>query len=263
MKGFKIAVLLLAALSSLRGAAALQTDAARRPRSPWDTCIYVEGKGDYCGAGEKPRKFEEYLLPDWLKQPVDGFSVNTGLDRLQPGKDTFRASWSEVGVLASSRIRFVEYSVNDRPSGAFEILAGRNDGLYAPLMKWNGIKPEIKVYRSGPAGVIGFSRDFGGNVPMVTTWAWISTNSGPVQLELDQAIRDAIDKISPVFNCYSTEFDWSKLYLRTWCWPGEWPSKPGVKDGIEAWFDFKDGKLVPNRVELRNFEDPESVRRWP
>jgi hypothetical protein len=87
-----------------------QPDTVRQP-SPWDTCIYVEGKADFCRSGENARKFEAYLRPDWLKQPVDGFTVNTGLDRLQP-RDTFKATWREVGVLGSSRIRQMEYLVN-------------------------------------------------------------------------------------------------------------------------------------------------------
>jgi len=263
MKVFKSAMLLLAAFSSMRAAAMLQTDAPRRPPSAWDTCIYVDGKGELCRTGEMPRKFEEYLRLDWLKQPVDGFIVNTGLDRLQSNKDTFKASWREVGVLGSSRIRLVEYFVNGQSIGAYVILAERQDGLFAPLMKWSGTLPEIEVYRPGPAGVLGFSRDFGGNVPMVSTWAWTATNSGPRRLDMDQVLSAAIHKVSPVHSCYSTDFDWSNLHVLTWCWPGEYINKPSVKDEMNAWFEFQNGELVPKRVELRNIEELAPVRRWP
>jgi hypothetical protein len=191
-KSCLLALPLLIVLSSLQSFSA--QDASTRKPMPWDTCIYVEGKGEFCQMGEKPRKFEEYLQADWLKEPVDGFSVNTGLDRLQPGKDKLTAKWQEVGILGSSRIRQMEYFVNGRPIGASLILAGREDGLFVPLMKWNGELPEIKVYRPGKSGIIGFSRDFGGNVPMVKTWAWTSTNSGPQRMDLEQALSDAIQQ---------------------------------------------------------------------
>lgn len=108
LRGLFISFALLLVAFSPLGARRQQTDEVRRKAAPGDTCTYVEGKGDFCRPGETARKFEEYLRPDWLKQPVDGFSVNTGLDRLQP-KDRFKATWREVGVLGSSRIRQVEY----------------------------------------------------------------------------------------------------------------------------------------------------------
>lgn len=240
----------------------LQSNEVQRKPAPWDTCTYVEGKADICRAGETARKFEEFLRPDWLKQPVDGFTVNTGLDRLRP-RDTFRATWREAGVLGSSRIRVVEYLVNDMPAGAYLILAERKDGLFAPLLKWNGTLPEIKTFRPGPAGILGFSRDFGGNIPMVRTWAWTSTDAGPLLMDLDQSLRDAIQKVSAVHNCYNTEVEWETLHLRSWCWSGEWPGKVSVKGVIDVWFDFKDAKLVPGRVELRNTENAADIKRWP
>jgi hypothetical protein len=251
-----------AGIASLSGASPQQADAVRRQPAPWDTCIYVEGKADVCKPGESPRKFEEYLRSDWLKQPVDGFSFNTGLDRLQP-KDRFRAVWNEVGVLGASRIRQVDYLVNDSSVGAYLILAERRDGLFAPLLKWNGPLPEIKVYRPGPTGVLAFSRNFGGNIPMVRTWAWTFTAAAPLQLDLEQALGSAVQKVSSTHRCYDTEFEWETLHLLSWCWSGEWPGKPGVKDQINIWFDFKDGKLVPKQVELRNIENANGTKRWP
>jgi hypothetical protein len=231
------------------GAKAQSTEEARRKPVAWDTCTYVEGKGDSCKA-------------DWFKRPVDGFSVNTGLDRLQP-KDRFKATWREVGVLGSSRIRRVEYFVNDMPVGAYLLLAERKDGLFAPLLKWNGELPEIEAYRPGRAGVLGFSRNFGGNIPMFRTWAWTSSDAGPVQLDFEQTLRDAIQKISPAHSCYDTKFEWDTLHIQSYCWTGEWPGKPGVKDVIDMWFDFKDGKLVPQKVELRSGEIAPEIKRWP
>jgi hypothetical protein len=252
---------LLIVLSSLQSFSA--QDASPRKPLPWDTCIYVEGKGDFCRMGEKPRKFEEYLRPDWLKEPVDGFSVNTGLDRLQPGKDILTAKWQDVGILGSGRIRQVEYFVNGQPMAASLILAERKDGLFVPLMKWNGELPEIQVYRPGESGIIGFSRDFGGNIPMVKTWAWTSSTGGPQRMDLQQALNDAIQKVSSIHGCYNMAFEWDTLHLDTWCWPGEWKGKPNATDRMNAWFDLIGEKLVPIRVELRNVDEPDKIKIWP
>src|SRR5262244_1494419 len=79
----------------------------RRKPAVWDTCTFIEGKGDACAMGEKPRKFEDYLDTEWVRQPLDGFSVNSGLDRIKPNSSGFKASWREVGVLGTARIREV------------------------------------------------------------------------------------------------------------------------------------------------------------
>ena len=228
----------------------------------FETCMYFEGKGEYCRTGETARAFNEFLRPDWLTPAVDGFVFETGLDRFQPGKDTFKATWNEIGVLGNSRIRRIEYTVNGRWSGDL-LVAERKDGLFVPLLKWAGPLPEIKPLRPGKDGVLGFSRDFGGNIPMVETWAWTASTDGPVRLDVAQALRDAIQKVSPIHNCYSTEWDWNNLQVRTWCWPGEWMNKPSVKYQMNASFDFSNGKLVPRRVELQHLEEASDIKRWP
>jgi hypothetical protein len=82
-------------------------------------------------------------------------------------------------------------------------------------------------------------------------------------MDLEQAFRDAIHKVSPVHSCYSMPFDWDTLHLHTFCWPGEWINKTSVKESMDAWFDFAGDKLVPKRVELRNIAEPDKFKLWP
>src|SRR5438094_9668707 len=97
----------------------------QREPAAWDTCTFIEGKGNRCSAGEKPRKFEAYLQAEWLRQPLDGFfSVNSGLDRIQPN-DRFTATWREIGVLGTTRIHEIRYVVNDVAHCAHVLLAER------------------------------------------------------------------------------------------------------------------------------------------
>jgi len=231
-----------------------------RGHTVWETHTRIEGKSDTYRPGDTPRKFEEFLRPDWLKQPVDGFSSATGLSRLDLRKNKFAARWREAGKLGSIRIREVQYIVNDRPYSAALILGQRSDGKYAPIFKWDGGFPEIKAYRPG---VMGFSYNYGGNVPMVKAWVWTATKDGPLFLEMDDVITAAIKKIDPAYRCYSTEFDWEQLYIQTACWPGEYVNKPSVKDGMEAWFEFRNGTLEPKKVVLRTFDEPDKIRVWP
>ena len=49
-------------------------------------------------------------------------------------------------------------------------------------------------------------------------------------------------------------------------WPGEWPGKASVRESAEIWFEIKDSKLVPKKVELTE-KDHETGRalakHWP
>jgi hypothetical protein len=120
---------------------------ARLEPMAWDTCTFIEGKGHRCVIGEKPRKFEDYLNTEWVRQPVDGFSVNSGLDRIPQNQSGFKANWREIGVLRTTRIREVRYFLNDVPVCVKVLLAERKDGLFAPLLKWCGDLPEPVLYR--------------------------------------------------------------------------------------------------------------------
>src|SRR5438552_3726889 len=154
------------------------TQQVRREPAAWDTCTFIEGKGVFCVVGERPREFGDYLRTEWLRQPVDGFSVNSGLDRIQPNDSGFKATWREIGVLGTIRIREVRYVVGDVNMCAHVLLAERKDGLFAPLLKWCGDLPDPVLYQVGESSVLVTSRDFGGNIPMVSTWAWTATPTG-------------------------------------------------------------------------------------
>jgi hypothetical protein len=236
------------------------TQDARREPVAWDTCTFIEGKWDRCSGGEKARKFEAYLQAEWLRQPVDGFSVNSGLDRIRPN-DRFTATWRDIGTLGTSRIREVRYIVDDGAIPGVVLLAERDDGLFAPLLKWTGGAPEPTLYRIGGSFVVVITRDFGGNIPMVRTWAWTGTAAGPILLDVEQAQAEALQKVAPGHNSYSTGIDWDTLHIGTWSWAGEWPRKPGVHESVDIWFDFKDAKLIPKRVELS--EPGHETKHWP
>ncbi len=231
---------------------ALESSAQQVRRKPaaWDTCTFIEGTGDACAVGEKPRKFEEYLHTEWLRQPVNGFSVNSGLDRIQPNNNGFKATWREISVLGTSRIREVRYFLNDVEIPGALLLAERRDGLFAPLLKWSGDLPEPALYRFGGSSILVMTRNFGGNIPMFRTWAWTGTVSGPILLDIEQAQNDGVQKVAPGHASYNTGMDWDTLHIRTYAWPGEWPGKVGVHETVDIWFDLKDAKLIPKRVEL-------------
>jgi hypothetical protein len=92
---------------------------------------------------------------------------------------------------------------------------------------------------------------------MVQTWAWTETVAGPILLDIEQARNDAIQKVAPGHGSYSTFIDWDTLYTRTYAWPG----KVGVHETVDIWFDFKDAKLIPKRVELS--EPDHETKHWP
>jgi hypothetical protein len=67
----------------------------------------------------------------------------------------------------------------------------------------------------------------------------------------DEAPTEAIVKVSPgTWRCYGTEMEWNALHNRTWCWLGEWPSKPRVHYQLDTWFELRGATLVPTRVVL-------------
>jgi hypothetical protein len=233
----------------------------RRVPMAWDTCTFIEDTRNACTVGEKPRKFDEYLHTAWVRQAAYGFLVESKLDRIQPNENGFKATWREIAVLGTSRIREVSYFLNDVEMCAKVLSAERKHGLFAPLLKWCGDLPEPVLYRFGGSSVLVIARDFGGNIPMVQTWAWTETVAGPILLDIEQARNDAIQKVAPGHGSYSTFIDWDTLHTRTYAWTGEWPGKGGVHETVDIWFDFKDAKLIPNRVELS--ESDHETKHWP
>lgn len=239
----------------------------RKPE-PWDTCIYVEGKGDYCRAAEKARKFEDYLSIGWTLDPVDGFTIESGFNRLKATEHKINPVWREVGQLGASRIRTVKYLIDDATDGVSVILALRGDGLWIPLMKIAGGLPAPTVLHDG---IIGMSRNFGGNVPMFRTWAWVWNGQGPILLDPYTAVDDATQKIGGGYGCYAMEIEWDTLHTRTYCARGEDLQKGNFQRGsfhyqLDVLFDLKDAQLVTKQVDLVDFaqEGPrEEPKHWP
>lgn len=231
----------------------------------WDTCIHIEGKNTFWVVGETPRKFADYLQAEWARQPVDGFSLNSGLDRVKPNDKSFKADWQEVGSLGATKIREIRYSQNGFGKG-YVLLGERTDGLYAPLLKSDSGLPKPALHHYGQSSVLVFTLDYSGNVPTFLTLAWTDSKVGPIRLDIEKSRNDAIGLVAPGHTSYDSAVDWDALHILTWSWPGEWPGKASVRETAEIWFEIKDSKLVPKKVELTE-EDHETGRslakRWP
>src|SRR5712691_8703064 len=79
--------------------------------------------------------------------------------------------------------------------------------------------------------VLVIAKDFGGNVPMVTTWAWTWGSSGPIRLDVRAALKQAIHIVAPDYDGYDTGIEWNTLHGLTWVWKGAYPGKIGVDVG--------------------------------
>jgi hypothetical protein len=228
---------------------------------PWDTCFLVEGKGTGCGASNPPRPFKEFLGDGvWAKEPRDGFSAEFQWDLSQHEKGSVKALWREVGVLGSHRIRAVRY-VFGEVAVADVVLAESNRGIFSPLMKWSGGMPPAAIHRVGAVEVLVVQKDAGGNVPMVSTWAWVWGPAGPLRLDVEGAAHAAIQRVAPGHTGYHTGLNWDTLHCVTWTWPeGRYPGKVGVGETVEAWFELEGTHLVVKRVQFRQGDE---VRNWP
>ena len=77
------------------------------------------------------------------------------------------------------------------------LLAEGSPGIFSPLLRWSGQMPEAVIQRGGAVSVLVVQRDFGGNVPMVSTWAWVWGPLGPITLNVEGVVADAIQKVAP------------------------------------------------------------------
>jgi hypothetical protein len=243
-------------------ATAVETRASQLPPKVWETCNIAEGKDDNdCVSGDRPRPFQEYLSAGaWVTEPRDGFSGEFRWDLAQSKTKALQAAWREIGMVGSSRIRTVRYSFGAKAIGDV-LLAESSRGIFAPLMKWSGEMPGPSVYRFGSAAVLVIAKDFGGNIPMVSTWAWAWTPLGPIRLNVEDAVHEAIQKVAPGHVGYSTGLDWRTLHCVTWTWPdGRYPGKVGVAETVDAWFKLDGTRLVVERVE---FQKEGEDKHWP
>jgi hypothetical protein len=234
----------------------------RKPEA-WDTCIFIEGKGDFCHAAEKARKFEDYLRIDWTVDPLDGFTLEAGFNLLKPTEHKITVMSEDIGRLANSRVRSIKYSVDGTRSMSI-ILAERADGLWIPLMKIVGDLPQPAQVRDG---VIAISRNFGGNMPMYRTWAWVWNGQGPILLDPYAAVADATEKLGKGYGCYAMEFEWETLHTRTYCAHEGYQHKADFHYLLDVWFDLKDAQLlVPKRLELEDVGQVgprDEPKHWP
>ena len=217
-------------------------------QSPWQTCSLTEGKGDGCGPGDRPRAFREYLVPgDWAKSQRDSFSAEFQWDLKQSSLGALSNQWREVGSLQSHRIREVRFlRAKDVIAGL--VLAESSPGIFLPLMKWAGDMPQAEIFETG---VLVLQKDFGGNVPMVSTWAWVWTPNGPVRLDVSGAIQAAVQKAMPGWRGLETGLDWRTLEGRTFVWTGDQPGKLGMSGSVHAWFRLSGTSLAVDRVEFQ------------
>jgi hypothetical protein len=206
--------------------------------------------------------FNAFLNPEWVAKRLDGFSSEFSYDLKQEGPPV-KAVWREIGRLGSHRIRDVRYSRGEQALADI-VLAESSSGIFSPLMKWSGEMPAPVIHRVGPATVLVIQKDFGGNVPMVSTWAWVWGPMGPIRLDVEAALHEAIHKVAPGHTGYDTGLDWNTLHCNTGTWPeGKYPSKVEVQAETEAWFQLESTHLVVKRVVFRVFGKDGDERHWP
>jgi len=239
------------------------------PPRPWDACDWVEGKGGFCRDGERPRAFEQFLEPQRMAKESGQWSTLSWFVGENPASV---ATWVNLGQLGGHRLRQIEYSAPPAEAGnapnkfAGFVVIEKRPGLFSRLFDWCGSPmPEPRVVAVGRTNVLVIERDFGGNIPMVMTWAWVWTAKGPMRIEVEKAIQEAIAKVAPGHAGYDTGLDWSNLSTQTHSWgPDGWPDKVGVDETVRASFNLQENRLILKRVEWRkSFDDKAPVRRWP
>jgi len=258
----------VACYALLIGAVGRGSDEALPSPQAWDFCYWVEGKGGGCKLNERPRKFAQFLQPELMAKESGSWSELSWFVGRNPKTV---AKWEDLGELGGHKLRRIEYLIPTATTEPPEKFAGfvvieRSRGVFSRLFEWCGSPmPEPSVVLVGHSNVLVMARDFGGNIPMVMTWAWVWTAKGPMRIEVEKAVQDAITKVAPGHRGYDTGLDWSNLFTQTYSWgPSGWPGKVGVDEIVKAWFDLRENRLVAKRVEWKKgFDDVVSVRRWP
>ncbi|HXJ40217.1 MAG TPA: hypothetical protein VNH18_13140 [Bryobacteraceae bacterium] len=238
---------------------------------PWDTCFWIEGKGGSCNVDDSPRPFAQLSQAEFLaKNTTFGISIEVASILREHPHTT--AKWDELGYLSDHRVRRVRYFVAETTTSpetqefAGLIVIEKTPGIFAPLLKWCGSPiPPATIHKVDGTDVLVTARDFGGNVPMVTTWAWVWTPQGPMRLEVEKAVQQAIDKVVPGHVGYNSGIDWRTLCTKTYSWgPGEYPGKAGVTESVSACFDLRGNSLTVKRVDWKGGLDADAPRKhWP
>lgn len=174
------------------------------------------------------------------------------------------ATVREVGRLGNARIIEVQYALGKDPAGIV-LIAERRQGAFAPLMTWflgTGIpQPSAAIVEARGTQVLAIEYDFGGALVHNTySWAWIWTSAGPLLLDVDTPMTDAVREVAPDYDWFCDNFDWRTLQSQTFPWKeprdGAWE--------VDTWYDIKNGKLIAVRAEMRDrFDADIPVKRWP
>jgi hypothetical protein len=216
------------------------------------------------------RPFQQFLQPELMAaEKRSGIASEMQFDLRDRPKTVVK--WDELGKLGGHRVRRIEYFLaptpepEDQRKFAGFVVIEQSPGIFAQLFKWSGDFPPPAFFRTGNTDVLVIERDFGGNVPMVMTWAWVWTAQGPMRVEVEKAVQEAIEKVAPGHAGYSTGINWSDLHTETYSWgPGGYPGKVGVEETVNAWFDLRGNRLTVKRVEWKkSFDENAPVKRWP
>ena len=185
----------------------------------WETCSAGENNEGECRPSDQPRPFAEFLVPGaWTSTPGDFFS-----DEFQDLVETYKpakVTWKELGRFGSHRIRHITYGVDDS-SFADLILAESNPGIFSPPLKWYGPALGPKTYNHNGIQVVAAAKRFGGKFGVFAMWAWIWRADGPVRLDVNAALSQAVAKVAPGLPGTPIELDLEALRGLTGLWTAD------------------------------------------
>jgi hypothetical protein len=217
---------------SLLASFAMNGAGERKPMSDaWETCSITEGKEHGCLSSDAPRPFNDFLKrPASVQREGDWFTGDFMYDLLEIGEPNVETNWNEVGSMGSRRVRQVRFRSG---SGSFAglVLIERENGMFSPVMKWSGDMPKPSMFQRGGTKILVLEKDFGGNMPMVSTWAWVWHRNGPVRLDLASAWKRAGGRIGPQHQVWAMGLKWNNLCATTFAWQGPYRGK--------AWTDTR------------------------
>lgn len=228
--------------------------------SPTAVSLIAEGKAEESHPPMPPHPFNYYLQPANLLAELRW--------DLRDPTSQVQSTWRDLGSLGAIRIREVRYFRDSTPIAAI-LLAEQTPGQFSPLLEWSGAMPVASLLSVGKTQVVVLEKDFGGNVPMVETWAWVETDGKVARLDVNGTISRAIRRVAPRYLGYDTSLNWKTLACETGIWrENEYTNKPSVHTEFKGWFRLDGARLVLMRAELRKLDEqgrsPGPVlRRWP
>jgi hypothetical protein len=246
----------------LAGALALAQNTVQPDAKPWGTCNWIIGKGGTCKSGAEALPLHEFLQMSVFTREKSEMAAEAEFD-LRNGLQ-FKTTTEVLGSLGGRQVRQIRF-LNARATEYAGILVIERDaGLHFPLMRWyGGPIPKGTIHKISIRSVLVIQEDFGGNVPMVSTWAWVLSPSGPRRLDVENTIRDGLQKVAPGHSAYDTGLDWKTLCTDTYAWgPEGHPGKIGVHEEARVCLQFQGDRLVPRSAEWREREGSKP-KRWP